>query len=47
LIKIRFSRVVIKLGNKEIVLVSKPKKEKNKKKNDSAINVCNRLRPES
>jgi hypothetical protein len=32
MIKVRVSSVVIKLGDKQVVLVSKPKKEKNKKK---------------
>ena len=32
LIKIRFSKIVIMLGNKKLVLYPKPKEEKNKKK---------------
>jgi hypothetical protein len=36
MIKIRVSSFVIKLGDKQVVLVSKPKKEKNKKKNEPA-----------
>jgi hypothetical protein len=39
LIKIHVARLVIKWGDKQVILVSKPKKEKNKKKNGSANGV--------
>jgi hypothetical protein len=35
-IKIRVSSFVIKWGDKQVVLVSKPRKDKNKKKNEPA-----------
>jgi hypothetical protein len=41
MIKIRVSSFVIKLGDKQLVLVSKPKKEKNKKKIEPASGKIN------
>jgi hypothetical protein len=38
-IKVRVSSFVIKWGDRQVVLVLKPKKEKNKKKNGLANNV--------
>jgi hypothetical protein len=42
-IKIRVASVVIKWGDKQVVLVSKPKKDKNKKKNEPPNGDSNRL----
>jgi hypothetical protein len=44
-IKIRVSRFVIKWGDKQVVLVSKPKKGKNKKKNGPANGNSNEVSP--
>jgi hypothetical protein len=46
-IKIRVSSFVIKLGDKQVVLVSKSKKDKDKKKNEPANGVSNQNSPGS
>jgi len=46
-IKIRVSSLVIRWGDKQVVLVSKQKKEKDKKKKEPANGVSNHLNPKA